>query len=331
MLRHQLYPSSLLQADPVGLCLQMDFLVAATLQLDASLDKAEVRDVFISHGFVMEDLSGDQLRVTGPFLKLKSVKTSLEKLLKSPAKDVTPAPSTVPQVSSRDISRHHTDVVSGAKGRQLASKQSRASPSSSTMSSLPHGSCLEDSPGTPDRPVSVRTGRACFTVKPDLFDYASCLRKKDVDTILVSHDVKLAVKSVDDGYVIILSGKRANVGMDKLKTLLDTLKSLRTQEVPLRDLTPEGRRLVVTFQKSRDIYKSVLVQRRSSSLHLVGPPEEVQVLKERLLGRRPDPSQHRGTRTTGKPSRRASSLPPTSRKTEDGAGARRGQRGALVL
>lgn len=306
----------------------MDFLVGATLQLDASLDKVEVRDVLISRGFVMEELNRDQLRVIGPFLRLKSVKASL-KLLKSPAKDVTPAPSTVPQVSPGDISRHRTDV-SGAKGRQLASKQRRASPSSSTISSLPRGSCLEDSPGTPDQPVSVRTGRACFTVEPDLFDYASCLRKKDVDTILVSHDVKLAVNSVDDSYIIILSGKRANVGMDKLKTLLDNLKSLRTQEVPLKDLTPEGRRLVATIQKNRDIYKSVLVQRRSSSLHLVGPSEEVHVLKERLLRRTLDPFQHRGRRTDGKPTRRSSSLPPTSRKTEDGAGARRGQRGALL-
>lgn len=301
----------------------------ATLRLDASLDRVDVRDALISHGFVTEDLTGDQLRVRGPFLRLKSVKGSLEKLLKSPAKDVTPAPSTVPQVSSGDISRHRTDV-SGAKGRQSASKQSRASPSSSTISSLLYGSCLENSPGTPDQTVSVRTGKACFTVEPDLFDYAICLRKKDVDTILVSHDVKLAVNSVDDSYVIALSGKRADVGMDRLKTLLDNLKSLRTQKVPLRDLTPEGRRLVATIQKSRDLYKSVLVQRRSSSLHLVGPPEEVQVLKERLLGRSPDPSRHRGTRTDGKPTRRSSSLPPTSRKTEDGAGARRGQRGAWV-
>lgn len=302
----------------------MDFLVEATLQLNALLDKIKVRDILRSQGFVTEDLTRDQVRVKGSFLKLKSVKASLELLLKGPATvGVIPSPSAVPKVSSGDIYRHHTDVAAAKQG-QLDSKLKCESPSASTISSsLLRGSSLEDSPGTGYQPGPVRTGRVCFDVMHDLYDYANCLRKKDVDTILVSHDVKLRVKPIDDTSVLItLSGKGANAGMNKLKTLLGNLfKSLMTQEVPLKDLTPEGIRLVAKIQECRNIYKSVLMQKRNGSLHLIGPSRECYALKQTLLGRTADLSQQRGRITERKPTRRSLSLPPTSRKTEDGAGA----------
>lgn len=302
----------------------MDFLVEATLQLNALLDKIKVRDTLRSQGFVTEDLTRDQVRVTGSFLKLKSVKASLEMLLKGPATvDAIPSPSTVPKVSSGGISRHHTDVSAAERG-QLDSKHNRASPSAPTISSsLLRGSSLEDSPGTGDQPGSLRTGRVCFAVKHDLYDYANCLRKNDVGTILVSHDVKLRVKPIDDASVLItLLGKGANAAMNKLKTLLGNLfKSLMTQDVPLKDLTPEGIRLVAKIQEHRKVYKSVLMQKRNGSLHMIGPSRECYVLKQMLLGRTADPSQQRGRITERKPTRRSASLPPTSRKAEDGDGA----------
>ncbi|TWW65813.1 uncharacterized protein si:dkey-154b15.1 [Takifugu flavidus] len=297
---------------------QMDFPVKATLQLNALLDKIKVHDFLRSQGFVTKDLTRDQVRVKGSFLKLKSVKASLETLLKAPATvGAIPSPSTVPKVSSGDISRHHTDVAAAKRG-PLDSKHERASPSAPTISSsLLRGSSLVDSPGTGNQPGSVRTGEVYFAVAHELYDYANCLRKKDVDTILVSHDVKLRVKPVDDAFVlIILSGNGANAGMNKLKTLLANLfKSLVTTEVPLKDLTPEGMRLV-----AKNVDKSVLMRKRNGRLHLIGPSRECYVLKQKLLGRTADLSQQRGRITERKPTRRSLSLPPTSRKT-DGAGA----------
>lgn len=290
----------------------MDFLVEATLQL-----KAEVLGMLRSQGFVLEDPTSDHVRVKGSFLKLKSVKASLETLLKPPAKaGVTPSPASSPAMSSGAVSKHHTDP-SGAEPGPPESQKQRACPSASISSSL------EDVPGTPEQTGSVRTGRACSSiVDSDVFDYANCLRKKDVNAILVSHDARVKVKAVEDYYVVMLWGKNAKVCMTKLKTLLDNLhKSLRTQEVPLKDLTPEGRRLAARIEESRNIYKSVLVQKRNSRLHLIGPSGDSYELQQTLLGRTVDQSQQRGRRPDRKATRRSSSLPPPKQKTEDGAGA----------
>lgn len=263
---------------PCCLCSpQVDFLVEATLQLNTLLDRTEVGDVLRSLGFVWKNLTPDQVRVKGSFLKLKAVKASLEMLLKSPARgDVSPV-APVPKASSGTISKH-----------------------SSTMSSS-----VGDSPGTLDHP-----GTASCAVEPDVYEYAKRLRKKDVDAILVGHDV--TVKSVKDSYIITVLGTRADVCMNRLKTLLDNLhRSLRTQEVPLKDLTPEGRHLAARIQESRNIYKSVLVQRRSRNLHLVGPSVESYLLKQMLLGRTVDQTPRRGRGTERTPTRRSSSLPPS--------------------
>lgn len=310
----------MLQVSP-PLVLQMDFPVEATLQLGAVADKAEVLETLRSYGFVLEAPTGDRVRVKGSFLKLKSVKASLEMLLTSPAKaGVTPSPASSPDLSSGAVSKHHTDP-SDAKRGPPGSQKPPASPPAPTSSSL------EDFRDSPDRAGSVGTGGACWSiVDSDVFDYASCLRKKDVDAILVSHHVGATVKPVDDYYVITLSGRSANACMSKLKTLLDNLqRSLRTQEVPLKDLTPEGRRLAARIEeKSSNIYKSVLVQRRSGRLHLIGPSGESYELQQALLGRAGEqpPPRGRGPDRTA-PRRGSSSLPPANRKREDGAGAAR--------
>ena len=60
----------------------MDFLVEATLQLQALPNQEAARDILRSRGFELEDLSAAHVRVRGSFLELKSVKASLEMLLK---------------------------------------------------------------------------------------------------------------------------------------------------------------------------------------------------------------------------------------------------------
>lgn len=122
--------------------LQMDFLVEATLQLNAVPVKVEVQEILRSHGFELLDLSSHHVRVEGPFLKLKGVKASLEMLLESAARvGVAPPPPPGPKVSSEAACNHHTDV-SDAKRGPLASQHPPAS-SSSSSSSLkdPPGSC----------------------------------------------------------------------------------------------------------------------------------------------------------------------------------------------
>lgn len=301
----------------------MDFLVVATLQLNGVPDKVEVREILRSNGFVLEDLTSNHMRVRGSFLKLKSVTASLEMLQKSPAKvGVAATPSPGPKMSSGAISKHHTHI-SDAKRGLLESQNQRASPASASFSSslLRGSSSLEDFPGTPDQTGAARTGRVCSVVDPDVFDYAKGLLKKEMETILLSHGVRMSVNAVDDHYSIILWGKNANVCMNKLRTLLDNLhKSLRTQEVPLKDLTPGGRRLAARIQESKNIYRSVLVQKRNSSLHLIGPSGESYELQQTLLGRTVDRSQRRGRRPDRQPTRRSSSLPPSSQKRVDGAG-----------
>lgn len=323
MIRYEVSPL-LIQLCAAGLVsvsppfvLQVDFPVEATLQLSAGADQAEVLETLRSYGFVLEGPTSDHVRVKGSFLNLKRVKASLEMLLKSPAKaGVTPSPSSSPEMSSGAISKHHTDL-SDAKRGPLESQKRRASPSA------PISSSLEDFRESPDQAGSVRTGWACSSiVDSDVFDYANCLRRTDMNAILVSHHVGMRVKAVDDYYVITLSGKSAKVCMTKLKTLLDNLhKSLRTQEVPLKDLTPEGRRLAARIKESRNIYKSVLVQKRNSRLHLIGPSGESYQLQQTLLGRTGEQPQPGGRGPDRKATRRSSSLPPTNHKTEDGAGA----------
>lgn len=279
----------------------------ATLQLHAGLDRVEVSAVLSSHGFTLMGLTGDQLRVRGFFLKLKSLKASLEMLLNSPAKvGVTPPPSPVPKMSPTAVSRHYD-----TSGRGQMDK--RASPSASTSSSL------KAPPGTLDQPSSVRTARACFTVDRDVLEYAKCLRRKDMD-LLLSHEVGVSLSTVD-GSMVTLSGKSSNT-LNKLKALLDNLhRTLRTQCVPLKDLSPEGRSLAARIQKNSHVYGSVLVQRRKTNLHLVGPSADSYLLKQLLLGRTVDQDPRTGRTMDRKPTRRSSSLPPPSRRGQGAAAA----------
>lgn len=308
----------------------MDFPVEATVHLNIFPNQTEVRQILKSHDFVLTDLRSDQVRVKGWFLKLGAAKASLEQLL------ITPHSSSPYQtVPSGAIPKIYTNDSSGGARSRLGSrnKPPQASPPSPSTSSPWASGSSNDHPTSPenrasfsprpDQRGSLQPGRQTFVADADVFRYAALLRKKEIDTILSSHNVRMEHLEVGDGFNITLLGKSARIAVDKLQSLLsDLTESLRTQEVPLKDMDHEGNALLETIRKKQNIYNSVLVCPMADTLHLIGPSGESYELKQRLLGRPVEQSGRRG-RTFNRNSRsRSSSLPPISRKnTEGGSGA----------
>ncbi|XP_035847681.1 uncharacterized protein si:dkey-154b15.1 isoform X2 [Sander lucioperca] len=306
--------------------LEMDLPVEATVHLNIFHNKAEVREILRSNGFALTDLSSDQVRVKGSFLKLRTVKASLEQLLQSQTKTgITP----VPKASSGAISKYYTSnsSVTHGNGSQLGSREMppQASPSSPTTSSSWASGSSKKHPTSPeyrasfsprpDQRGSFRAGRESFVIDADVFRYADRLRKKDIEGILNSHNVTMEKHEVGDSFNITLLGKSVSVAVGKLQSLLNDLnKSLRTQEVPLKDMDREGRDLLERIRKDKNIYNLVLVCPMNDKLHLIGPSGESYELKLRLLGRSVDQSGRTG-RTPSR--RRSSSLPPIRRKNTD--------------
>lgn len=293
---------------------EVDLPVEATVNLSTFPDEAEVRRILRSHGFELTDLSGDQVRVKGSFLKLKAVKASLEQILQAQTKtDIRP----VPTVSSGAISKHYNSnslMSNGGRGRD---KPPHASPSSPTTSSS----------WAPFKHLtvrgSIRSRRESFVVDADVFSYADRLRKRDIETILVSHDVRMDVREVGDSCNITLLGNGSRKAVGKLQSLLNDLnKSLRTQEVPLKHVDHDGQALLERIRKDKNVYNLVLVCQKNDHLHLIGPSGESYELQQRLLGRTADQSGRTGRTSYRSSSRRSSSLPPLSRKhTERDSGA----------
>ncbi|XP_029370327.1 RNA-binding protein 43 [Echeneis naucrates] len=308
----------------------MDFPVKATLHLNFFRDEAEVRDILRSHDFVLTDLSGQKLRVKGSFLNLRSVKAHLEKLLTSQAQTKTPlySPSPVQTTSPGAISKYYpsSSSVSRVGRSRLGSKDSDASPSSlkdpgSWVPDTSHDDCRSSSRTEEQHSFKYRT--ESFVIDADVSDYASQFRKKDIDVILNCHDVKLEVSKFDDSANITLWGMHPRIAAEKLQSLLNELnKSLRTQEVPHKDLAREGKALLEKIRKNKNIYSLVLVCDMIDGLHLVGPSRESYELKQKLLGRSVDQSGCRGRTFEKNSSRRSTSAPPRNRiNTERSRGA----------
>ncbi|XP_070778039.1 RNA-binding protein 43 [Enoplosus armatus] len=301
----------------------MDVPVEATVHLNVFPNKTEVREILRSNGFVCTDLSSDRVRVKGSFLKLKTVAASLESLLKSQTKtDIAPySSSPAPMVSSGAISKYYANNSSDGNRSRSGSRNKplRAFPSSHPLSP----EYRDSSSPRPDQHCSVRPGKESFVVDADVFMYADRLRKKDINCILDSHNVKMDVCQVGDGFNVTLLGKSASTAVGKIQSLLNDLnKSLRTQEVPLKDMNYEGKALLERIQKKKNIYDLVLIRAMNDTLHLIGPSGESYKLKQSLLGNPVDQSGRTG-RTFNKNSRaRSSSLPPVRRKdTETDGGA----------
>lgn len=288
----------------------------ATVHLNVFHNQTQVRDILRSRGFTLTDLGGHQVRISGSFLKLRAVKASLETLLDAQAKaDIRPSSSSspVPQASSRAIPKYYTNR-SDANRSQLESQNKHPAPSSPTFSS----SSSNHHSASPEHGVSLKPEKEIFVVDANVFNYAERLWKKDIDSILGSHNVNMSLHPVEDSYNITLQGRSTAVALFELQSLLDGLsKSLRVQEVPLKRLIAEGKALLERIQRNGNIYSSVLVCPKKDKLHLIGPSVESYELKQRLLGMPVDPSRRSGRTADQTRRRRSSSLPPSSQKSTD--------------
>ncbi|XP_012715013.2 uncharacterized protein si:dkey-154b15.1 [Fundulus heteroclitus] len=277
----------------------MDCAVEATVDLNCFQDKNGVRKLLQSHGFKLTDLDRGQVRVEGSFQKLKDVKTRLEQLV-----ETTPSSSSgPPAASSGAISKHYgrNDTDEGKPRRPDSSRR--------TFSGRkPDG-------GTPGEVLMVDS---------DVYRYASRFRGPELNPLLAGPDVYADVKVGEESTIITLQGGSSATVYKKLQRLLDDLRrSLRTQEVLLRDLSSRGKELLLKIQKNNNTLGSVLVCEMNDRLHLVGPSGESYDLKQSLQGALVDQSGARG-RTGGPTSRgRSSSMNQRRREGEaaDGASA----------
>ncbi|XP_054462452.1 uncharacterized protein LOC129097581 isoform X2 [Anoplopoma fimbria] len=284
----------------------MDLPVEATVRLDVFSDQAQAKEILQLHGFALMYLSSDQVRVKGSFLKLKSVKTHLELLLRPQTQTV------VPKASSGAISKRHAGNSSVSDGNRGRDKPPRASPSSpnasSSWASSPdkHPSSPEHNASfspPPDQRGSFGPERESFVVDVEVLMYAEQLRQKDIKGILVSHDVNMDVCDVGESCDITLQGKSARVAAGKLQSLMNELsKSLRTQEVPLKDMGREGHDLLKRINKERNVSHSVVVRQMNDKLLLIGPSAASYELKQRLLGRPSERNPKRRSRNTDRDS-----------------------------
>ncbi|XP_062291386.1 RNA-binding protein 43 [Scomber scombrus] len=308
---------------------EMNLPVEATLNLKHFPDKTMVRKILKSHSFTLTDLNSDQVRVKGSFSKLRDVKAHLEQLQNQTR--IPPSSSPVQSISSGAISKHytnHSSDVSDGKGNQLKyrDKPSPASPSSPATSSSWRSGSFQNRPASaesraafsqrPDQSMSLRRGTESFVVDADVFTYARRFRKKDFEVILDSHIVRLEEVQVGNNMNITLQGKNAKMAAGKLQSLLNDLsKSLRTQEVLLKDMDRDSQALLEKIRKDKNIYKSVFVCMMSDRLHLIGPSGESYELKQRLSGRPGDHSGRTGRTFDRDSKKRSHSLPPLTRKT----------------
>lgn len=303
----------------------MDFPVEATVHLSNFPNQKEARDILWSHGLTLTDLSSDQVHVKGSFFNLRAAKASLEPLLIPQTRtDIRPSASS--PVSSGNVSDSRT--YSSSTGRRSRSESrnkppyaSQSLPTTSPYWATGSSNDQQTSPenrasfsARPDQRGSLRRARESFVVDSDVFEYAYRLRKKEIDDILRSHNVDMDVDPVSDSCTVTLQGKNARIAVSKLQSLLNELnKSLRTQEVSLKDMDRDGRALLQHIQRNRDVSMSVLVCQKDDKLYLIGPSGESYQLKQKLLGRPVDPPGRTGRTMDRNLKKRSSSLPPNSR------------------
>lgn len=267
--------------------------VEATIHLDQFPDQTEVLDLLRSHGFQLVDLGEGQLQIRGYFSELRAVKVRLEQLMELRS----------PPPSSGAISKYYR------KDRRSRSKDKPPPSSSSAGPSHLHHP-------TPDHQASSRTRPEVVVVDGDVFRYVQKLRKRDVESIQDRYGVRMKVEENISSSTITVQGRRSKAAAGELQKLLDDLsRSLRTQQVPLRDVDPD---LLEDIRRNRNILGSVLLSEMEDGLHLIGPSEESYQLKQRLLGRQMKPSERPGRSFNRNPRNRSRSVPPDSRKNPEG-------------
>ncbi|XP_026155578.1 RNA-binding protein 43 [Mastacembelus armatus] len=279
----------------------MDFQLEATVHLGDFQDQTEVRKILRSHDFAVTTLDRNKVRIKGSYVNLKAAKARLEQLLSSQTQtEIRPYSSSHRPdrtVSSGAVSKYsNTTGRSGSRDKPRQSSPSSPYSSASYPASPQHRSV---SPPRPDQSASSRAGHESFVVERDVFKYAEQFRRKEIDNILISHDAKMTVDYFGESCNITLKGKGAQKAAGKLQSLLNHLsQSLRTQEVPRRDMDREGKALLEKVRHNKNIYKSVLLCEMTDSLHLVGPSGESYELKQMLLRRQDNQSGHTGSRFT---------------------------------
>ncbi|XP_034455793.1 uncharacterized protein si:dkey-154b15.1 [Hippoglossus hippoglossus] len=309
----------------------MDFPVEATVHLDGFRDDTKVRELLRSHDFEVKYLHRDLVRVKGSFLKLKAVKALLEQLLnRQDQTEATPRSSS--PFSSGAISRYNTDIrpnSGGDRGRSGSSDGPLHPHPSSPHTSAPRVSNTSRTHQiSSEHRAAVSTGaRQCeafrprsevFVVDADVFMYAEQLKKKDFNMILENHNVKMKVDQVSHSVEVTLLGKGAGMAASKLQSLLNDLsKSLRTQEVLLRDMDQDGKAFLERIRRNKNVKDSVLVCEMNDRLHLIGSSANSYQVKQKLLGRSAEQSGRAGRTLDRNPGRRSSSLPPINRQGTD--------------
>ncbi|XP_035800588.2 serine/arginine repetitive matrix protein 2-like [Amphiprion ocellaris] len=297
----------------------MDVRVEATIHLNQFQDKTEVLQILRSHGFQLSDLGEGQVHVRGYFSKLKAVKVRLEQLIEPQTKTTLRSPSP----SSGAISKYYNKDSRGrSQSRDKPPHPSPSSPSSSSEGAsklnCPTSQDYAASSSSPDRHASVRTRHETVVVDADVFRYAERLRKRDIDSIQDSHQVRIQVQENSSSSTITLQGRSSKSAAGELQKLLDDLNiSLRTQEVPLRDMDRDGKALLEEIRRNQNIFGSVLVCQMEDRLHLIGLSVESYEVKQRLLGRQIRPSERPGRPFNRNLRNRSSSLPPNSRKNTE--------------
>lgn len=295
---------------------EMDFPVEATLHLKEFQDEREVKNILRSHGFEMHDVGEGQVRVKGRFSKLKEVKAELEQLplsqtKMSPSSSSSPTPAASSGAIPKNYSRRKKPPHA-ALSSPTSSSSSAPGPSGSRPASQGYAAA-----SSPDQRGSLRHREETFVIDADVFKYADRFREKEMDSILISHDVKMKAKDCGDMFKITLTGRNSKTALSKVQSLMASLSNtLRTQEVPLQDMSDDGKMLLTKIKKKRNIDGLVLVCEMGDRLHLIGSSRESFELKQRLLDGR---DRHGCTgRASAKGSRgRSSSAPPTNRKSTE--------------
>ena len=304
---------------------QMDFPVEATVHLEVFRDDSKVRELLRSHDFEVKDLRRDQVRVKGSFLKLKAVKVHLEQLLiRQTQTEATPRSAS--PGSSGDISRYYTDIrpnSAGDRGRLGSGDGPLHARPSSPHPAAPRGSNPSRTHQiSSEHRAAVSTGARprgeVFIVDADVFRYAVHLKEKEFKMILENHNVEMKLAKVSHSIEVTLLGKGASSAAGKLQSLLNDLsKSLRTQEVPLRDMDRDGKAFLERIRRNKNVKDSVLVCEMNDRLHLIGSSTKSYQVKQRLLGRSGEESGRAGRALDRNSRRRSSSLPPINRQGTD--------------
>ncbi|XP_024866381.1 uncharacterized protein LOC112451406 [Kryptolebias marmoratus] len=174
----------------------------------------------------------------------------------------------------------------------------------------------------PDRQAS---GGETIVVDTDVFRYAKLLRNNELRTLLTRCGAEVTASGDGESTSISFQGRGSRMEVRKLQTLLEDLnRSLRTQEVPLRDLDPQGRVLLKKIQKNQNVSDSVVVFELQDRVHLIGPSKDSYELKQRLLGSPIDQSGPRGRSGTKSSRARSSSAPPAHPESSGRAGGSAG-------